>query len=121
VVGFLVLLGVGGAVAWWLTPTPRPTIKKGRAFNCWTVGKCSEDCARRCPNTLKKYPCMLDCDKRCKAKGCPSAQRISKALTDCVQRRCLMPCLSGPTPKCNGCTRTKCKAESDACIADRCK
>ncbi len=122
ILGVLVLvLGAAAALAWYYIPTPRPAIPKGTSFNCWTVGKCSEDCARACPGGIKKYTCMLDCDKRCKAKGCPSAQRISKELTDCVQKRCLFKCLRGPTPGCNGCTRTKCRAQSEACKKDRCK
>lgn len=115
-----VVLMTGAGVTWWVVSTPKPDIRKGTAFNCYTVGKCSEDCARRCPPGIKKVPCMLDCDKRCKAKGCPSGRRLSRELTDCVQSRCLWKCIRGPTPGCHNCTRTKCRAQSEACIKDRC-
>jgi len=115
----LVLVAIAG-IAWWVVPTPKPKIRKGTAFTCHAVGMCSEDCARRCPAGIKKYACMLDCDQRCKAKGCPLGRRLNRSLTDCVQRRCLLKCIRGPTPGCHRCTRTRCRAESEACLKDRC-
>jgi len=121
VLGIGVVLVFGAGITWLLVPTPRPEISEGTALTCFAVGKCSEGCARRCPAGIKKYPCMLNCDKRCKARGCPSGRKLSQELTDCVQRRCLWKCIRGPTPACYGCTRTRCRAQSEACIADRCR
>lgn len=111
----------GAGIAWWLIPTPKPEIRKGTAFNCRTIGKCAEDCARRCPAGLKKFPCMIECASRCNAKGCESGRKLNKELTDCVQSRCLLKCIGGPGPKCQGCSRTKCRTLSEACVKHRCE
>ena len=118
--GVVAALLVGGAV-WWRWPAPKPDIMKGRGFHCWKVGKCSEQCALRCPGGLKKFQCMMDCKNRCTARGCPTARPVHERLTDCVQKKCLWKCMGGPCPECDQCTKDKCPKHREACRKHRCK
>jgi hypothetical protein len=115
-----VLAVLGGGIYWFFKSTPMPRVMKGTHFNCWTIGQCSEDCSRRCPDGLHKYPCMLKCDERCDARGCPSGRKRYKTLTRCVRRHCLWKCIGGPSPPCYQCSAERCGALQQACRDHRC-
>lgn len=112
------LVGLGATYYFW--PQARPELIGKSQRSCWGVGECADDCSQRCPDDLKKYPCMLDCSTRCASRGCAGAGALHDRLTSCVKRSCLLRCLGGPSPDCKRCTLKRCKAESEVCRAHRC-
>ena len=89
-------------------------------LNCSQIGACSDVCAATCPGGLKKLACLINCSNTCRSKGCASAKTAFKPLYDCINKKCMLDCAQGPTPKCKSCTTTKCAKELATCNANSC-
>lgn len=120
IIGALLVAILGGLALWMFVFVPSPSIAAGKDLSCWQVGKCSEACSLKCPDSLQKFGCMLKCDERCAKKGCSSALEAYRVLTRCVRSNCLGACLGGPSARCNKCTRKECGNLQRACLTHRC-
>ena len=72
------------------------------------------------PGGLKKLACLINCSNTCRSKACASAKTAFKPLYDCINKKCMLDCAQGPTPKCKSCTTTKCAKELATCNANSC-
>jgi len=97
-----------------LTPQPdAPTTN----LNCQQVSTCAETCSKGCSGN---FACMIKCNNDCNATGCAAAQPLFTAVNTCVQSKCLLQCLAGPSTGCANCVTSKCATEVAACNAQQC-
>jgi len=98
------------------TPKDAGTAK----LSCSGIGACSDVCAAKCPGGLGKLTCMMKCSTDCKAKGCASAQAVYTPLYNCINLKCMLECMGGPSKGCKDCVDKKCANEVKACNANKC-
>lgn len=89
-------------------------------LSCGEIGTCSEECGKKCPSGAAKFGCLIQCSTDCKALGCASALPLFDTLYQCIQSKCLVECMGGPSTGCTTCATTKCAAENAACDAHTC-
>lgn len=118
-VGAIVLV-FGGFLTWLFLFPDKPPLTVGTDVNCQEVAMCSRSCAAKCPDGVKKLPCMTSCTKRCAKHGCEEARGPYKDMMLCVRSECLMKCISGPGPECDQCSETQCADERAVCFAQQC-
>ena len=117
---FVVLLALGGVIAWLFLFPAKPPLTAGTSINCEAVALCSQACAKQCPSGLRKLPCMSDCTKRCAERGCEGARPPYLDMIRCVRGNCLMKCISGPGSACEECSARECADQRAACFAQVC-
>jgi len=86
---------------------------------CSEIGACSDTCARGCDG-VGKVSCMSKCSKKCKSRGCSSAQSVYGKLHGCIAKKCALKCKDGPTKKCKACIKDKCSSQNASCLANDC-
>ena len=63
---------------------------------------------------------MINCSNTCKAKGCTTGQTVYGKLYACINSKCMLDCMGGPTAGCKSCVTKKCSTEEKACAAQKC-
>jgi hypothetical protein len=96
------------------TATWDGTTKK---LSCGEIGLCAEACGKSCKGNMI---CLLGCSNGCKAKACAAALPVYTPLFNCINGKCLLDCMGGPSAKCTTCVTNKCKAETDTCNKHKC-
>lgn len=102
------------------TPDGTQTGDGAKELSCGEIGTCSEECGKKCPDGLAKYACLIKCRDDCKLLGCASAIPLFETLSTCIQSKCLVECMGGPSTGCTNCVTTKCATETTACNAHSC-
>jgi hypothetical protein len=88
-----------------------------KPLNCQEISVCSETCTKGCSGN---FACMMKCNTDCSALGCASAKPLFDKVNNCVQTKCLLQCIGGPSTGCSNCVTTKCSNEVAACNAHTC-
>jgi hypothetical protein len=91
-----------------------------RPLGCAEITECCDRCSSACPAGVRRLACLLGCNRKCRRQGCPSALPLYDAVTSCIQKHCLRPCMSGPTPECRQCGGRHCQEPRQRCDAHRC-
>lgn len=89
-------------------------------LNCGQISSCTDHCSARCPGGLRKLSCLMACKSKCRGKGCRSARMVFDRLTDCIQDKCLGPCMGGPSTGCRRCAEKECATQVRRCQSHRC-
>lgn len=88
-------------------------------LNCGEIGLCAEACGKSCTGATKLV-CLMGCSTSCKNKACASALPVYTPLYNCINSKCLLDCMNGPSAKCTTCVTSKCAAETKTCNAHTC-
>jgi hypothetical protein len=88
---------------------------------CGEVSSRADACAAQCPSDIRKIQCLIGCKDDGRSQGCESALDVFDELTGCIQRKCLIECMGGPSPDCRQCTEQSCTEQAQQCHTHTCQ